>query len=409
MVINLKRHIKIALTYFLLAALLGVLLRFFRFSEIPITYKYFVHTHSHIALLGWTYLALTTLLYKLYLGKLSLDKKYQNIFWFTQVTLVGMLLTFPFMGYALFSIIFSTLFLFASYWFAWFFFRNVPQSLKTTDSYKCVAAALWYLVLSSLGPWALGAIMNTLGAESVWYRLAIYFYLHFLYNGWMIMALVGIFFFILESHHLGLSNKSFKRFFWSINLGIVLSFFLSTLFANPPLLLNFSGGTGAVLQLIAFVILWKAFTADKEKSKALFSPLQKGLLKTVAVLLAVKMLLQLITAFPYFANLAATHLNFTIGYLHWTFLGVVSIGLFLFLDYFGLLRISKNGYFMYLTGFVVTEALIFYKGISGWQGLAVFESYSEVLAVGSALIPLALGIIMGNNLKSGPSTTLTKL
>jgi len=52
------------------------------------------------------------------------------------------------------------------------------------------------------------------------------------------------------------------------------------------------------------------------------------------------MLLQLLTAFPYFANLAATFLDFTVGYLHWTFLGVVTIALFFLLDYFKLMRIS---------------------------------------------------------------------
>ncbi|MEZ2416185.1 hypothetical protein ACA086_14590 [Muriicola sp. E247] len=262
-----------------------------------------------------------------------------------------------------------------------------------------MAAALWYLVVSSFGPWALGAVMNVLGGESVWYRLAIYFYLHFLYNGWMIMALLGISFFILESHQLGVSNNSFKRFYWNINLGIILSFFLSTLFMNPPLLLNFLGGTGALLQLAAFSILLKAFTTDKEKSKAMFSPLQNVLLKTVAVLLGVKMLLQLITAFPSFANLATTHLDFTIGYLHWTFLGVVTLSLFLFLNYFGLLKLSKSTYYFYLIGFLITEALIFYKGIAAWKSVPLFDGYFQALAVGSIAIPIALFILLWNNLK----------
>lgn len=403
MIINHNRHIKIALTYFLFAALLGVVLRFFSVTVIPINYKFLVHTHSHIALLGWVYLALTTLLYKLYLSNLSLDKKYRNIFRFTQVTLIGMLLTFPIMGYALFSIIFSTLFLFASYWFAWFFFNNVPISLKKKYSYRCMASALWYLLISSLGPWALGVIMNTLGVESIWYRLAIYFYLHFLYNGWMIMALFGIFLFILESNQISLSPKNCRRFIWSINLGIVLSFFLSTLFANPPMLLNFFGGIGGVLQLAAFGILLNECTKKKEKMNSVFSPFQNRILMTVAVLLIVKMLLQLLTAFPYFANLAATYLDFTIGYLHWTFLGVVTLGLFLFLDYFELIKISRKTSLLYFIGFLLTEILIFYKGIAAWQGLSIFDGYSSVLAAASFLIPLALLLLVqkGNSTRIG--------
>lgn len=205
---NLKNHIRVALGYFILAAILGVVLRSFYSFEIPVNYKFIVHTHSHIALLGWVYLGLTTLLYKLYLSKQGLNEKYRRIFWFTQLTLVGMLLSFPFQGYALFSIIFSTLFLFASYWFTWFFIKNVPSQFRQTNSYTCVKVALYYMVLSSLGPWALGAIMNTLGAESIWYRLSIYFYLHFQYNGWMILALMGLFLYALEEHRIKLPKKS---------------------------------------------------------------------------------------------------------------------------------------------------------------------------------------------------------
>lgn len=393
----LKNHTKLALGYFLLAAILGVVLRSFHSFEILVNYKFIVHTHSHIALLGWVYLALTTLLYKLYLFNLGLDEKYRKIFWFTQLTLVGMLLTFPFIGYALFSIIFSTLFLFASYWFAWFFLKNTPTILKKTNSYKCVRVALWYLIVSSLGPWALGAIVNTLGAESAWYRFAIYFYLHFLYNGWMIMALVGLLFYILEQNQINIFDKTFGRFFWAINLGIILSLFLSTLFANPPLILNFLGGIGGVLQLVALGMLVKIYAAQKEKIDTIFSFFHKGIFKTVAGLLLVKMILQLLTAFPYFANLAATILDFTVGYLHWTFLGVVTLGLFLFLDYFKLILISSKGYFLYLIGFVSTEGLIFYKGITAWQGQFLFTGYYEVLATVSFMIPLSLLLILAIN------------
>ena len=387
---DLKSHINIALIYFIMAALLGVLLRSFPLVEMSITYKFFVHTHSHIALLGWVYLALTTLIYKIFIQSPLNDKKYRRIFWFTQVSLVGMLFTFPFTGYALFSIIFSTLFLFASYWFFWFFGRYVKREFKKTNAYRCIQAALWYLVLSSLGPWALGAIMNILGAESVWYRLAIYFYLHFLYNGWMLMALFGLFFYLLEQRQIQPSKNSFRKFFWGTNLGIVLTFFLSTLFAEPPMFVFVMGGVGGVFQLFALACLFQFLLPFRTKLRSALSKWQWNVLKTVAVLLLLKMVLQLITAVPYFAKLASTFLDFTIGYLHWTFLGVVTVSLFFLLDYFELIWISRKAYFVYFTGFVATELLIFYKGIAAWQNFPIFEGYYEVLGIGSLLIPLSL-------------------
>ena len=93
---NLKNHIQVALGYFIIAALLGVVLRSSYSIDIPVNYKYIVHTHSHIALLGWVYIGLSTLLFKLFLEKQELNIKYRRIFWFTQITLVGMLLSFPF-------------------------------------------------------------------------------------------------------------------------------------------------------------------------------------------------------------------------------------------------------------------------------------------------------------------------
>lgn len=396
---NLKTHTNIALGYFILAAFLGVVLRSFHSFEIPVNYKFIVHTHSHIALLGWVYMGLTTLLYKLFLSGKALELKYRRIFWFTQVTLVGMLVTFPFQGYALFSIVFSTLFLFASYWFTWFFIKNVPSVFRQTNSYKCIKVALWYMVLSSLGPWTLGAIMNTLGAESIWYRLSIYFYLHFQYNGWMILALVGLFLYVLEEHRIILPKRTFKHFFWSFNGGILLTFLLSTLWIQPSLLFNVLGGLGALLQLFGLVVLIKFIIGLGRDSKALFSNFQFKLIQIVTVLLLLKMGLQLLTSFPYFANLAATTIDFTVGYLHWTFLGVVTIGLMLFLNYFKLLKIPRIVFIVYLIGFGITETMIFYKGIASWQRFPIFEGYFEGLALGSLLIPLSLVLVWLANSK----------
>ncbi len=388
--INLKKHTKIALVYFVLAALLGCVLRFFRVLDIPITYKYIVHAHSHIALLGWVYLALTSLLYKLYLSKSEVHKKYNNIFWFTQLTLIGMLLTFPFQGYAVFSIIFSTLFLIASYWFSWFFFKNVPVEYKMTQSLQCAKAAIVYLLISSVGPWALGAIMNTLGGDSIWYRLAIYFYLHFFYNGWMIMALLAVFLYILEKQQIVWTQSNFKRLFWGLNLGIIFSFFLSTLFSHPSVVYYVFGGVGAVLQLYAFYVLWIFLLDVKLKLERLFSTFHQNILKTIGVLWGFKMILQTLSAMPYFADLAVTYLDFTIGYLHWTFLGVVTMSLFLFLDYFKLLQLGKKSFSLYILGFALTEALIFYKAIVAWQSTTLFSAYYLILAVASLLVLLAL-------------------
>lgn len=254
-----------------------------------------------------------------------------------------------------------------------------------------------YLLLSSLGPWALGAIMNTLGAASIWYRLAIYFYLHFIYNGWMIMALVAVFLYILDKQNISLSEKAFKVFFWKINLGIILSFLLSTLFTQPAVFYYILGGVGAFLQLWAFYDLFKFMSVEWTSIKRKFSNFFRNVIKAIGVLWLIKMILQLLSSIPYFTNLATTYLDFTVGYLHLTFLGVVTISLFLFLDYFKLLILNKKLFLVYVFGFVLTELLIFFKAIVSWQSATLFYEYYLSLAVVSLLVLVSvLGILLSS-------------
>ncbi|MBO0329199.1 hypothetical protein J0X13_01490 [Muricauda sp. CAU 1631] len=390
-----RSHLQMAMTYFLVAAILGLLLRFYPILGLDFNYRFVVHGHSHIALLGWVYVALTTLLHFCFLEKKKSSRTYKRIFWFTQATLIGMLLTFPFQGYALFSIVFSTLFLIVSYVYVYHFWKNIDLKYKHSKGLKCAKAALIYMMISSLGPWALGAIMNSLGPQSIWYRLAIYFYLHFQYNGWMILAVVGIFLFVWEQHGLEIPKKSFTHFFLSFNLGIVFTFFLSTLWTKPPFGFYTLAGFGAMAQLYAFACLWGMI--KNQFFELSLTKLQTLLIKLVVAMGLIKIVLQLLTVLPYFSTMAAKYLDFTIGYLHLTFLGVISMALFFFMDYFEMFRISTKSFPWYFVGFILTEALIFYKGIAAWQGWGIFEGQGKLMAWATLLIPIGIAIMLIKN------------
>ncbi|MEZ4971074.1 MAG: hypothetical protein R2814_15705 [Flavobacteriaceae bacterium] len=49
---------------------------------------------------------------------------------------------------------------------------------------------------------------------------------------------------------------------------------------------------------------------------------------------------------------------------------------------------------LYLGGFLLTEALIFYRGMAAWLGWPMFEDYAKLLAGGSILIPLAVLLVL---------------
>ena len=381
-------------------AVLGVVLRLFFVIPLPFNYRFLVHAHSHTALLGWIYIGLTTIIYKVYLEESAKTLAYKRLFAFTNICILGMLFTFPFQGYALFSIIFSTSFLFASYYFTWFAFKNVSDRYKNTFSWKLVKSSLWYLVISSIGPWMIGLVMATLGTESIWYKNSIYFYLHFQYNGWFIVALLGFFFYLLEKQNLALNQSDQKSVFLLLHTSIIMTFFLSVLWSNPPIIYNVLGGIGAIIQIVVFLKLFKILHKPFSDLKNFSGLSGNWLLNTAVILLLVKLFLQMISAIPYVANLALTYKDFVIGYLHLVLLGVVVTTMLVFLNYFGLLRIPRYFLDFFLFAFFSTEILIFYKGLAFWQHLSFIPSYYHILATLSLLFPIGIAVLFFKSVKS---------
>ena len=391
---NLKTHIRIALSYFILITLMGVVLRLFQIGDISINYKFTLHAHSHVALLGWVYTALTTLIYKLYLIDKPISKKYRTLFWFTQGTIVGMLITFPHIGYAIPSIILSTLFLFATYRFLYMFLKNTSKEQKKTYSYKWIRTSLWFMVISSLGPWVLGFNMNTLGSESVWYRNSIYFYLHFQYNGWILVALFGMLFNLLELKGITFKDRTGKWIFWSFNFGVILTFFLSILWMKPDLIYYVFSGLGGVLQIIAFIMILKWLFQYKEFIRNSFSKMEGLVFRFIALLFMLKLIFQFLGAFPEIAQIVSTNRDLIIGYLHWVFLGVVSISIFAFSQKLQLMIMSKRSLLAYFLAFILSEILIFYKGIMVWLNRPIYNGLYLHLFIASTILFLVIGYIL---------------
>ena len=94
-----------------------------------------------------------------------------------------------------------------------------------------------------------------------------------------------------------------------------------------------------------------------------------------------------------------------IGYLHWTFLGVVSISLLVFLHYFKLIRLSKKSILFYIVGFILTEGLIFYRGFIHWKNKNIIENFELYLAIVSFIFMISIFLIFWSQLKIGLSKT----
>src|SRR3954468_12581724 len=113
-----RKWMSIALFNLMLVAILGVIMRYKIAYSLPfVEQKYVLHAHSHFAFGGWITQALMSLMVASISKQVNKNyfKKYRFILIANLVTSYGMLVSFIYQGYALFSIIFSTLSIFAGY------------------------------------------------------------------------------------------------------------------------------------------------------------------------------------------------------------------------------------------------------------------------------------------------------
>jgi len=398
-----KKLVLVCLFNFFVAAVMGLLLRYAFVQPIEVNYRFLTHAHSHVAMLGWVYLMLFAFIVHYYIP----DKKpiYNRLFWMTEFAVVGMLLSFPFQGYAAISISFSTLHIFCSYYFAYLIFKHHKTDNKVTSS--LLKMALVFMLISTIGVWCLGPAVSMLGQASAFYQIAIQFFLHFQFNGWFLLAIISLFFNTLKIK----DSKQFKLFFKLLILATILTFALPINWFAPHGALLWINGIGIVCQLLAlyfFIIIVKPALKTLIKTQ---TTITKRLYDFALVCFVLKILLQSSSLIPEVSNLAYQHRNFVIGFIHLTMLGVISGFLFAFLLQNSLIKHSKTltfGMYAFIVGFVLTELILLIQGGFFYFGIGMLPNYYLTLFLCSILLPLGVGCFMYNILKTKeyvPKTT----
>ncbi|MDO4880956.1 MAG: hypothetical protein Q3983_06725 [Capnocytophaga sp.] len=387
-----RKYIYWAFIYFLITIFLGVILRFAYVFHFGFEYRYVVHTHSHMALLGWVYIILTSLIANIFLEEKH-KKTFHKIFIFTQISIFGMLFTFPIQGYGVFSIIFSSFFIISSYIFSFFFLKNTKKNKNTTKlgdkksiSIRFIHSAIWFLIISSIGIWAMPVILVKLKLDrfSEWYNSAIYFFLHFQYNGWFMAVLIGLLVQEMEQQIPALKER-LKRYFYFFVIGTFGTVCLSWTGLFHQTFLYIIGGISAVLLLIS--ILKISWIYKKEYKK-------NHLLNIFVIFLIIKTILIFLTSFPSVVHIIFNNKDMVISYLHFTFLGVITFGVLYFLVKQLQIEFPNWTISLYMTAFIATETLITYKGLCVWKKWILIENYYNLLAICSFLffIPVVVWI-----------------
>lgn len=373
-----RKYYSIPLVFFLLAALLGLFLRWQFISPTPgIRFAYFVHGHSHVMFLGWVFNVLYLALVEHHIDS-SRHRRYLNFFLLLQILVFAMMISFPVQGYGAFSIAFSTAHTVAVMIFIPVFFRHTSGT---------VTAALWFarmswifFFVSTLGPFALGYLMASGMGTPTWNNISIYYYLHFQYNGFFLFGIFSLFFSFLQNEGIAIDHPRMKTFGKWMAIACVPTYFLSVLFARPFGIFYWLGGAGAVIQLIALVMFVHHVFQIKDQLRSRVKPLLVPVGYVILATLFTKALLQLASAHPFVAELAYSMRPVVIAYLHLVLVGIISLFLVAWYIQRNLMDkvAARTALIALMIGFTGSEAVLV---LLPWWGITPFDDMTSVTLI----------------------------
>ena len=374
---------------------MGLALRYSFINPIDVNYRFLTHAHSHVAMLGWVYLMLYVCIVHYFVP----DKKpiYNKLFWLTQFAVVGMMISFPFQGYAVVSISFSTLHIFCSYYFVYLIWKqHKTESIVTRYLLK---ASLIFMLLSTIGVWCLGPAVSMLGKASAWYQIAIQFFLHFQFNGWFILAVIVLFFHVLKVE----DSIKFRLFFKLLIVSTLFTLALPVYWFAPHIALLWANGLGVLIQLFALLLFLNIIKPYQISLLKHHSKLTIYMYSFAVFCFVLKIGLQLLSLIPEVSEVAYQHRNFVIGFIHLTMLGVISGFLIGFILQSTLVIVNTwmhFGVFMFVLGFLLTELLLIIQGSMFYFGKGIITNYYLFLFLSSIFLPLGIILIIINILKT---------
>ena len=360
----------LAISFFnlLLVAVLGAIMRYKIAFYLPfVQQKFVLHSHSHFAFSGWITQTLMVLLVH-YLGLKNgeqLFKKYRWLLYANLVTAYGMLIGFLLQGYAFFSIGFSTLSIFVSYFFAFYYWKDLDRVKEKQVSHWWLKASLVFNILSSVGAFTLAYMMANKIVHQNWYLAAIYFFLHFQYNGWFLFAGMGLLVSRLE--RINAADSNLRIVFLLFCFACLPAYFLSVLWIPLPLIVYCLVVAAVIAQLVGWGLMITFFFKNKHLISGSFSRYGSALLLLSAIAFSIKLLLQSGSVYPALSQLSYGFRPIIIGYLHLVLLAVTSIFLIGYIVSLELVRVTKRlttGIFIFVAGIIINELLLMVQGVA---------------------------------------------
>src|SRR5699024_2489326 len=329
--------------FFFLTAFTGVWMRLYPIiPNISLPYKHVLHGHSHLAILGWTFLSVVIIFLTIYWHKLKSKTEAKALIITLFLVTLTMFLTFLYQSYGLYSIIMSTVHIFIEYWTVSFIYRSVKRIHTIPKGSKLFFySSLISLVIYSIGPFSLGYISSVGLKETFWFDIAIYFYLHFQYNGWLFLFLIGLFLILLDNRKISIHQPLLRLGFWIYVIALFPNFFASVLWVDHHSIVSTLAAIGTVGQWIAIISILISFLRARKSLLKQKSNVPRIMLGIIFFILFAKSTMELGLITPGLASLVFETRSVIIGYLHLTLLGFISIFILVQYTMINVLPINK--------------------------------------------------------------------
>ena len=394
MTFNARRWVQLALINFILVALAGVTLRYkINFPLPSVNQKNLLHGHSHFAFVGWVTLVLMALMVQyLQVHRPDLNfRKYKLVLLLNCLSSYGMFAGFIAQGYDTISITFTSICILLSYVFIILYWRDLNKVTDTSYAPQWLKASLVIWAVSSLGAIALAYLMINRIMIQDFYFGAIYFFLHFQYNGWFLFACFALFFSALNRKGFLTANSISKKLFFIMALTVIPTYILSIIWLKIPPVLLWIGNIAGILQLLVLVYFLQLFSIIKKETFTRYSKTTRWLWIMASIAFVIKVILQLLSIIPYFSHYAFAYRPVIIGYLHLSFLGIISFFILGYIDF--AIRetgraLSKLGIILFVVGVLGQELILMLQGLEALE-------FKPIKSANMALFYCALIIVTG--------------
>lgn len=362
-----SKWIKISFLNLLIVALCGVILRYKIVFSLPIIeQKHLLHAHSHFAFTGWITQTIFTFLVFFLQKKNNIDAyaKYKWLLIANLLSAYGMLIAFTIQGYAFYSITFSTISIIVLAIFAVYYWKDLNRHEGNTLASFCCKAALIFAQISSLATFMLAWLMANKFEGQYWYVAAIYFFLHFQYNGWFFFGSLAILFMMIPKENY--NSIVAKKLCVTLVACCVPAYLLSVInFAIPAYayaIATIAGIVQCVALIWLLIIMRPALNVVKSGNKWLY--------QLVAAAVTIKFLLQMCSTIPALSILAFGSRPIIVGYLHLVLLCIISLFLLAtsrnYLNYNSLFKAATV---VFVIGIIANEAVLMGQGLMGFYGI----------------------------------------